>query len=215
MPLLHSFRLPQTYLLLLGLGIGYGLLLRWQGTRAIVWWAGGAIVLITLAVWSWQTRPQPRSQTADNLLDRPVFLEQLNQMTRSLPQATQPVWTQAQTWALQTQNSAQQIAQQEPALTADLLEALHTVLDLTRQVAEALRVTQTIQTAAYQELAQNQLKLSCDRLQETALQMQQLQDQLALSALEQQSSQTEPLPAQLRLLIAHNKTSLHPSDPSS
>jgi hypothetical protein len=216
MPLLHLFRLPQTYLLLLGLAIGYGMLIRWQGTRPIVWLAGGVITGLTLVAWVGQTTRLSRSsRSADNLLDRTLFLTQLHALGRSLPAGSQPTWQQAQTWASQTQDCAVQIAQREPALLPDLLEALHTVLDLSAQVAEALQVRQTIQTPAYQQLAQHQLQLSCDRLQSTASQMQQLQDQLALSALEQQRLQTEPLPAQLRLLIANNKTSLHSSDASN
>lgn len=217
MPLLQNFlRLPQTYLLLLGLVMGYGGLLRWQGTRPIVWLLGGAIALITLAVWVGQTRPQPQPEgAADNLLDPIVFRERLKVLERQLPPASPPEWTQAQTWALQIQQCAEQIAQREPSLTPDLLEALHTVLDLSSQVAEALHVTQRIQTPTYRQLAQERLTLSGDRLHETWAQMQQLQDQLALSALEQQAAQTEPLPAQLRLLIADNKTTLQTSENSS
>ncbi|MBD1912934.1 MULTISPECIES: hypothetical protein [unclassified Leptolyngbya] len=214
MPLLqHLLRSPQTYLLLVGLGLGYGGLLHWQGTRPVVWVCGGAIALITLAAWIWQNRPQPQLEGAtDNLLDPVVFRERLKIVERQLPNAAQPEWTQAQSWALQIQQSAESIAQREPSLTPDLLEALHTVLDLSGQVAGALQVTQKIQTESYRQLAQEQLAKSSDRLRETWTQMQQLQDQLALSALEQQAAQTEPLPAQLRLLITHNKTTLQTSD---
>lgn len=188
--------------------------MRWQGTRPIVWIMGGAIALITLAAWVWQNRPQPQPEgAADNLLDSVIFRERLKGVERQLPDASQPEWTQAQTWALQIQQSAEGIAQREPSLTPDLLEALHTVLDLAGQVAGALQVTQKIQTEAYRQLAQEQLTKSSDRLRETWTQMQQLQDQLALSALEQQAAQTEPLPAQLRLLITNNKTTLHSDHP--
>lgn len=212
----HLLRLPQTYWLLVGVALGYGVLLRWQGMRLVVWVVGGAIALLTLLFWAWENRPKPRSQGAeDNLLDAAVFLERLRTLERRLPVAAQPEWTQAAGWVKQTHAAAAQIAIREPALMPDLLEALHTVLDLADQVVEGLQVSRQVQTTTYRQLAGERLQMSCDRLRETHDQMQQLRDQLALSALEQQAAQTNPLPAQLRLLIADNKTMLQSVDPSS
>lgn len=209
----NALRQPQTYLLLLGLALGWGLLIRWQGMRPTVWIVGGAIALVTLVVWVWEIRPQPIPEgAADNLLDRVVFLEKLKILERQLPNAGQQEWVQAQTWAQRTQEFAEQIAQREPTLTPELLEALYTVLDLSGQVAEALQVTQKIQTPTYRQLAEERLRMSGDRLRATHDQMQQLQDQLALSTLEQQVANSEPLPARLRLLITDNKTTLRSPD---
>ncbi|MEB3233193.1 MAG: hypothetical protein VKJ64_19460, partial [Leptolyngbyaceae bacterium] len=91
-------------------------------------------------------------------------------------------------------------------LHPDLLEAVHTVLDLTQQVADALNVLQTIQTPVYQQMVQARLRQSCDRLQQTHQQLQQLQDQVALASLDANAA---TLPQRLQQLIAANQEILN------
>lgn len=211
------FRLPQTYFLLIGIGLGYFCLIFWLGSRPVVLVSGGIITLAMIASWLWEFRkkPVPPESTA-NLLDRETFLTQLVALERNIPSLPEPRWERVRNWAQSIQEFAQRIAEREPTLTPELLEALHTVLDLSRQVVEALQVMAQIQTPTYRHLAQQRLEASCDRLQETHHQLQQLQDQIALSALDQGASGvTSILPKRLQVLIAENKTTLHsPTDNS-
>jgi hypothetical protein len=87
----------------------------------------------------------------------------------------------------------------------DLLEALHTVVDLARQVAEGLAVVEQVQTPTYRQLAQQRLTASCDRLQATRAQLQQLQDQVTLASLDPETGSDSLLPQGLQTLIAANR----------
>jgi hypothetical protein len=208
-------RLPQTYLLLIGIGLGYFYLIRWLGSRPVVLVSGGVIALAAIASWLWEFKQKPvQPESAVNLLDREVFLTHLAALERNIPSLPEPRWEQARTWAERIQVFAQRIAEREPTLIPAVLEALYTVLDLLRQVVEALQVMGQIQTSSYRNLAQQRLQASCDRLQQTHDQFQQLQDQIALSALEQGASGvTSTLPTRLQVLIADNKTTLQsPTD---
>lgn len=219
-------RLPQTYGLLVGVGLGYAGLLVWQGTRLIVWIAGAAIALVAIAAWFWVLRqvPLPSAKpgvSPDHLLDRSIFLAQLAALEQRHPAITQstppdPTWAEARHWAEQAQEFAAQIAQQEPSFIPDLLEALHTVLELATQVLEALTVIQQMRTLNFRQLAEARLQTSCDRLRETHSQLQYLQDQITLTALDRRTVGATPLPDRLRILITENKTLLNlPTDYSS
>ncbi|NEP62477.1 MAG: hypothetical protein F6K31_37040, partial [Symploca sp. SIO2G7] len=78
----------------------------------------------------------------------------------------------------------------------------YTVVDLAQQVADGLKVQAQIQTPTYQKMAQNRLQQSCDRMEKTYQQLQQLQDQVALASLSQGDTS---LPQRLETLIAANK----------
>ena len=76
------------------------------------------------------------------------------------------------------------------------------MVELAQQVADGLQVQAQIQTPTYQQMAKKQLKQSCDRMEQTHRQLQQLQDQVALASLAQGDT---PLPQRLEILIAANK----------
>ncbi|HEY9728874.1 MAG TPA: hypothetical protein V6D50_20685 [Chroococcales cyanobacterium] len=211
-------RLPQTYLLLIGIGLGYLCFIVWLGSRPVVLVSGGVIALVAIASWLWQFTPKPvPPDSAANLLNREIFLSEVAALEQNIPNLPQLRWEQARSWAERIHGFAQRIAEREPTLTPELLEALNTVLDLLRQVVEGLQVTEQIQTSTYRHLAQQRLQASCARLRETHDQFQQLQDQIALSTLEQGTSVvTSTLPKRLQVLIADNKTTLQsPTDESS
>lgn len=203
-------RLPQTYLLLIGIGLGYFCFIVWLGSRPVVLASGGVIALVAIASWLWQFTPKPvPPDSAANLLNRDIFLSEVAALERNIPNLPQLRWEQARSWAERIHGFAQRIVEREPTLTPELLEALNTVLDLLRQVVEGLQVTDQIQTSSYRDLAQQRLQASCDRLRETHDQFQQLQDQIALSTLGQGASGvTSTLPKRLQVLIADNKTTL-------
>jgi hypothetical protein len=201
------FTLPQTVLLLLGVSLGYLVFVGYLYPRPIVLIVGGAIALITLAVWFWQFR-QPHQISRVYLLQQDVFQHHLTTLDRQIPMTAKPDWDQAQQWAQAAQVAAMQIAQQEPNLIPELLEALHTVLDLADQVVEGLVVMESIHTSAYRSRLQQQREDSQTRLRQTHDQLQQLQDQMALNLLERRCSINSTLPARLQLLIAENKLAL-------
>ncbi|WP_066379322.1 hypothetical protein [Anabaena sp. CA = ATCC 33047] len=205
--LLNLMRYKQTYWLITGAIIGYVGFVLILGTTRLVISLGGAIALVMIVVWFW-TVNQVSPKSTDNLLERETFLAHLNQLQRQIDKSSQTTWRQAYQWAEASQQFATAIAQREPTLIPELLEALYTVLALTQQVVSAVTAVNQVQSSTYRPLAKQQLQASCDRLQQTHNQLQQLQDQILLSKL----NQTPPdinLPKTLQLLITANKTALN------
>jgi hypothetical protein len=197
---------PQTYLLLAGTGLGYAALLLFAGSRPFTWLAGGGISAAMVGTWAAGFREQTDSITiGSNLLESESFARQLQQFDQQVPQKGQMTWRKARTWATESQKFAERIYEQDSLLQVELLEAMHTVIDLARQVAEALQVMDQIETPTYRQLAQQRLDASCDRLQSSHAQLQQLQDQVALTKLDQSTSTDRTLPQRLQTLVAANK----------
>ncbi|PSN05721.1 hypothetical protein C7271_08190 [filamentous cyanobacterium CCP5] len=208
-------RQPQTYLLLVGIGLGFALLVGLAGWRPWVWIGGGTIAAIMLFTWMTGFRSTPSVLVAGDLLNGQVLQQELDTLAQKVPQPRQKPWPQVRTWAEDAQRFAERICDRDPLMRADLLEALHTVLDLARQVAEALQVLDHIETPAYQALAQKRLRASCDRMAATHAQLQQLQDQVALSALDSGQSADKALPQRLQTLVAANRQILNDIDSES
>jgi hypothetical protein len=74
-------------------------------------------------------------------------------------------------------------------------------------VVEAILALEKVQTESYRDLAQKHLDTSLNRLQYTHNQLQQLQDQVLLSSLENPEISTR-LPLYLQELINVNRSSL-------
>ena len=202
--------LPQTYLLLGGTALGYALLIFLAGPRPIAGLAGAGVAAAMVGSWVVGFRPSETATDSDDLLNPQIFAGQLGTLGKRVPKPAQKTWAQVQTWASESQRFAAQIYGRDSLLQLELLEAMHTVLDLSGQVADALAVIDQIETPAYRQLAQQRLESSCDRLQATHAQLQQLQDQVALSTLDTAGNDT--LPQRLQTLIDANKTILQ--DPS-
>lgn len=200
------FRLPQTYFLIVGVGLSYISFILWLGIRPVVLLIGGAISILMLASWVWKLR-QIQSLAKANLLDQDIFLAQLTKLQRKLAGHSYSDWEQVLYWGRETQVFAVRIASREPELTPELIETLYTVLALSDQVAEAVIAREEIETEIYRNLTEQHLQKSYNRVQETYNQLQQLQDQIVLSSLET-SGVKAGLPRRLRLLIADNKTAL-------
>ncbi|HEY9647150.1 MAG TPA: hypothetical protein V6C88_12305, partial [Chroococcidiopsis sp.] len=193
---------------LAGVTLGFICFVTVLRPRPVVLGVGGAIALGTTAAWFSGFRPAPFSpDAAVDLLERDNFMSQLSGLELKLPGLPNSTWTEARQWAEQTQQFAERIAIREPTLIPELLETMHTVLDLSGQVAEALQVIRQIQTPTYRTLAQQRLDASRDRLQQTFSQMQALQDQMAIASLDR-GSDDATLPLSLQALIADNKTIL-------
>jgi hypothetical protein len=195
-------QLPQTLGLLGGMILGWVGLIAYSGTRSAVITAGFFIVLSTLVIWF---RTLQKLFSAFSLLEPIRFETQLAVCDRRIPTITQVTWKPIRQRAKATHGFVTQIAQRDPTLIPDLLEALHTVVALVEQVATALQAKTQIQSVTYRPLAQQQLQASCDRLQATHNQLQHLQDQLLLSS---SPNPTPDLPLNLRLMIDANKTVL-------
>lgn len=201
------FQLPQTRYLLIGVGLGYLSFIFWLGIRLLVLISGAVIALLAIAIWYLQLQPQKNSSALSaNLLQAEVFLSHLNLLNNQIPTTSKSHLQFVQKQAQTIQQLATDIAQQESALIPDLLETLHTVLDLVAQLVQALQVRKQIKTPHYQELAQQQLQSSLNRLQQTCQKLQELHDQLALDGLERRTfNTTHVLSTRLQLLIAENE----------
>ncbi len=143
--------LPQTYGLMLGVSLGYGMLVYWLGFGTLVLIPGGIISLGTLCLWFWQIYPLPVAAT---LLNQSTFQTHLAQFKLGPSvSAQQHPWPQVCQQARESQAFAAQIAAQEPSLIPDLLEALHTVLALVEKVGQTLQALDTVQSTSYRQLA--------------------------------------------------------------
>lgn len=199
-------RLPHTYFVVTGAGLGYLGFILWLGMRLITLVGGGAIALIMLITWVWQVK-QIQGLQADNLLEREIYLEKLATVAKRLGERSPANWTETLNWAKESQIFAQRIATKEPILTPELFETLHTVIALLDQVVEAILALEQVETDTYRTLTQQHLQASCQRLQDTYIQLQHLQDQVLLSALETGEVKAG-LPNYLQTVIADNKTTL-------
>jgi hypothetical protein len=200
------FQLPQTYLLLAGIVLGLSIFLNSVGIRLFTLIFGGLISLTMLGFWI-KYLHSVFSQNKANLLDLDNFLQQLNPIAAKLGQKSPSSWNRAETYAKESQQFCQTIVQRESTLTPELIETLYTVLDLSNQVVEAILALEKVQTQSYRDLAQEHLNTSLNRLQNTHNQLQQLQDQVLLSSLENSEISTQ-LPLYLQELINVNRSSL-------
>ncbi|MGB3311087.1 MAG: hypothetical protein WBG32_15580 [Nodosilinea sp.] len=197
---------PQTYLLLGGTALGYALLMVLAGPKPLAILAGSGVAAAMVSSWAVGFRPSATSANSGDLLNAQTFAAQLGTLGQRVPPKSQKIWRQVQDWATESQQFAARIFDRDPLLQVELLEAMHTVLDLSGQVADGLAVLDQIETPAYQQMAQQRLDASCDRLAATHSQLQQLQDQTALSSLDIAADNT--LPQRLQTLVEANKTIL-------
>lgn len=205
--------LPQTYLLLGGTALGYALMIFLAGPKPMAVVAGAGMAAAMVSIWAAGFRPSEVSANSGDLLDAQTFASQLGTIGQRVPSKAQKAWRDVQTWSTESQRFATRIYDRDPLLQVELLEALHTVLDLSGQVADGLAVLDQIETPAYQQMAQQRLTSSRDRLQATHSQLQQLQDQVALSTLDTADDST--LPHSLQSLIEANKTILQNNQDSA
>ena len=204
----NSSRLSQTQRLWIGLLAGYLSFVLCLGMRWIVLGSGALIVVLAIAFWYTQPRTQKAtySVSSANLLKAEIFSSHISILNNQVPEACQSLWQSVQHQAESIRQTATQIAQQESTFIPDLLETLHTVLDLVEQLVQALQVTQQVQTPYYQKLSQTQLQNSLDRLQQTQNQLQELRDHLALASLEQRSRITPfGISTRLQILVTENE----------
>jgi len=205
-------RQPQTYLLLCGTVIGYGLLIHLSGSRPLAWLGGTGVATVMVGSWVVGYRSSPSiAHDSSNLLEAAVFRHCIEKLETHLTQDMYVTWQPVKDWALQSQTFATRICEQDSFLQSELLEALHTVIDLAQQVADGLKVKEQIQTPTYQQMVQARLQQSCDRMQQSHAQLQELQDQVALAGLEAKQ-RSSSLPQRLHMLIAANKQLLETSD---
>ncbi|MBD1874349.1 hypothetical protein H6F75_12720 [Nodosilinea sp. FACHB-131] len=204
---------PQTYLLLGGTALGYALMIVLAGPKPIAVLAGSGVAAAMVSSWAAGFRPSKATANSGDLLDAQTFASQLGTLEQRVPPKAQKAWREVQAWSTESQCFAARIYDRDPLLQVELLEALHTVLDLSGQVADGLAVLDQIETPAYQQMAQQRLAASRDRLQATHSQLQQLQDQVALSTLDTAGDST--LPHSLQSLIEANKTILQDNQDSA
>lgn len=201
---------------MVGAGLGYLAMAIFTGFRLLGLGIGAVIAGAMLIVWFLQFR-RDRISTTGNLLERTVMLEHLDAIaTRFLGIKDTPVWLETRQWASESQLAAVEIAEREPTLIPDLIEALYTVEGLVATVAGSAVALEQVQTDQYRTLTEQQLAQSRDRLRETHDQLQHLRDQIVLSQLTADAAASASLPQRLQLLIDANKTMLQaPTDNQS
>jgi hypothetical protein len=184
------------------------------GARPLAWLAGGGISAGDGRHLGYGLSDQIGDSVGQRPFDATNFAARLNQLNQQVPAQARQTWEQAQRWATESQRFAERIYERDPLLQVELLEAMHTVLNLARQVAEGLKVMDEIETPTYRKLAQQRLNASRDRLQVSHAQLQQLQDQVALAGLDSTQGMDRSLPQRLQTLINANKQILEDSDGS-
>jgi hypothetical protein len=201
----RSLRLVETRYFLAGVMGGLISFVWILGWRWIVILSGGAIVLIAGVYWFWQTHSLLKAESkaeskaeasSANLLQLDVFVAHLDCAKARVPTLKLEAWRTTQEQALTIWAIAAQIIQRESILIPDLIETLHSTLDLTEQIAEALCLTTQMQTPEFQDKAQRQMQKSLERLQATHQQLQTLADQFAWEWLEQRTPQDTVLKRQ-------------------
>ncbi|MFH7245214.1 MAG: hypothetical protein ACHWZW_20445 [Spirulina sp.] len=210
---LNGWNQPQTYLLLLGTALGYGALLWLAGPKPMAILGGGGISVAMVGSWAAGCRRQAEAEPSGDLLEAEVFLGQIEPLGKRVPTASQAIWKESLAWATASQRFADRIYDREPMLQVELLEALHTVMALSKQVAEGLAVIPQIETPTYRQLTQQRIEASRERLRDTHDQLQQLQDQVALASLDNDTP-TGDLPKGLQTLIVANKHILEDAPPT-
>lgn len=209
------FSLPQTYFLIVGVGLGYLAFVVWLGSRPVALGIGGAIALAMLGAWFWKLKQMP-SLTWINLLDKSTFRSQLNKLESELKRQSYSEWENVKKLAIESQEFAAKIVSRESELMPELIETLYTVLSLCEQVIKSVLALQEIKTATYQKITEQYLQESYQRITETYKQLEQLQDQVVISSLARETGGVEAgLPRRLKILIADNKTALKPMGQSS
>ena len=202
------FKLPQTYLLLLGAVLGYSCFLLILRPRPLTLLGGGLITLTAMGTWVVEVKKE-LTWLQDNLLDREVFQLRLKAIEQKVQNRASPHWHQAKTWVLEIQQFASRIGEREPGLLPELLETLYTTLTLSEQLVDKLLATAQVKSDAYREIAQQQLQTSYDRLQVTHDQLQGLHDQVVLlSGDHSLAFAPAEIPVQLRSVIEANRIAL-------
>ena len=144
-------RLPQTYFLFVGAVLGYMAFLVWVGIRLVTLVVGGIITLAMLSSWVWQVKKMT-SHTRVNLLDINGFLEAVKNIEQKLSKKSWVEWENTRKWAIESQTFAQNITNKESLLYPEVVETLHTILDLSNQVAETIIAREQVQTDTYRQL---------------------------------------------------------------
>ena len=207
-PKRYYFRFSYHQLLLTGVLLGYIIFVFWLGIRLTVLLSGAVIVALAIASWYSQLKNFKNSPkvTSANLLQIDVFSNHLNHLNYQIPHPSLPLWESVKQQAQSIQQIARQIAEQESTFTPDLLETLHTVLDLVDQLVEALQVIQKVQTPRYRNLAEQKLASSQKRLDQTHEKLQELHDQMVLETLDRRSNYAPNVIGQrLQTLINENE----------
>ncbi|HEY9888732.1 MAG TPA: hypothetical protein V6D02_10050 [Candidatus Obscuribacterales bacterium] len=196
--------------LLAGLALGSLGLVVWLGLRWVVVVGSMAVCGGAIALWQRQLSHHKKllstAPSSANLLQKPTFLAHLNYLETQFPEMSPPLWQLTRQRAEAIHQLAEQIAQQETTFIPNVLEALHTVLDLVEQNAQALEAVQQVKTHRYQQLAQAQLHHSQQRLEHTHNQLQALRDQIILGTLPPSSPQGTEASTWLQTLIADHET---------
>jgi hypothetical protein len=204
----RAFRLPQTYLLLIGIFLGYLSLTIFFNFRAIALLWGGAIAISTSALWFWLLY-RDLQKSSDNLLERDIFIKQLPKDNLKLNKHARHQYQEAKKWAIASQDFAAQIGHYESILIPELLETLNTVIALLQQVGDTLQAKEKMTSASGRERVEQRLQSSCDRLLNTKDSLQNLQESIAIASLDKNAAViSEDLPSQLSLLIDNNKQTL-------
>ncbi len=210
----RRFFVRRTQYLGLCLLAAYGTYLLWLGIRPIVIFSGALICILTLFSWLLNSRPSVEKQDDSNLLDQTIFharLEALCSLSRNAKSKDAGLidWQRKYAQVEGIHQVVSAIAHQAPLFIPDLLDTLHTVLELFSQFTQAFLATQQLKTLQYQKIAQQQLLASTYRLNQTHTQLQELHDQLLTEDMDMHSpALSSGVSSRLQTLITSNKSEL-------
>ncbi|NJL97950.1 MAG: hypothetical protein HC924_03550 [Synechococcaceae cyanobacterium SM2_3_2] len=184
-----------------------GILIVMAGSRGLVLLGGGLVSAGMMASWLRQIEPEGPSA---NLLVAEVFQTYLRLHQALIPAGFKSTWDAAVEVAQEAQASAASIGERCPDVISDLLQVLYGMVALLEQIARSGQALDQVETAAYRQMTQERIQASLQGLQKTQAQLQTLQDQVVLSALDPaMSGHTVSLPLRLQDLVSMQQDLLH------
>ncbi len=202
---------PQTYALLAGTALGFGLLMIWAGSRPAVWVGGGLISAGMIGGWLKYYQPDPASvPSSANLLVPEVFQGSIGGYEAMVPAEGLEIWQQAVQVAVEAQGAATAISERHPDLVSELLQILYGIIATLEQMARSAQALEQVETPTYRELAQQRIQSHWRVLKDIQNQLQTLRDQAVLADLDPgMSGYGVSLPFQLRELISDQQKQLN------
>ncbi|BAU67515.1 hypothetical protein STA3757_49370 (plasmid) [Stanieria sp. NIES-3757] len=184
----------QTYVLIAVLSLSYVIFIFSLGFHPLALIVGLAIALLTLVIWSVIIPAKITRFNAQNQADLLIpknFENELARCDRLLGKdRVFSQWQATLSLVKEIHVLAQDIHQSDRILLPELLEILHFVLHLCREIANSLVALKKVKTSASSQQITQHLQLKQSQLQEIYQTLSQLKDKLLIADLEVNSTAT-------------------------
>lgn len=181
---------PQTYILLGSLSFTYLIFIYSLGFHPLALIAGLAIALITWSIWTIAIPPkieEINQQNQANLLLEASFENELRRCERQLEQVGDRLlkaqWQDSLDLARNIHTVTQQINERHGSFLTELLEILHLVLSICREIAGCTLASTTVKNTFGLQQVARRLELKQSQLQEIDRGVSELRDKLIVSDL--------------------------------